>query len=106
MARLGVTIELDRPRTMRYGINALIRVEESLGAKITSLDLEHLGITELIKIVHAGLAEDDPTLTIAKLGDLIDEYSSIEAVAKAMGEAIEEAFGPKPGAPRGIAAAQ
>ena len=27
----GVTIELDRPRTLRYGINALAKVEDLTG---------------------------------------------------------------------------
>jgi hypothetical protein len=89
----GVIIELDKPRTLRYGINALAKVEDSIGKPIVGLDLEHLGIKELLAIVHAGLFHEDKTLTIEQVGDLIDDYSDLNIVAEKLGEALTEAFG-------------
>ena len=57
------------------------------------LDLEHLGIKELLAIVHAGLYHEDKTLTVEQVGDLIDDYSDINEVAEKLGEALTEAFG-------------
>ena len=79
----GVTINLDKPRTLRYGINALVKVE----------DLSHVGIKDLLIIVYAGLCHEDKTLTLEKVGDLIDEYSNITEIAEKLGEAFTLAFG-------------
>ncbi len=89
----GVTIELDKPRTLRYGINALAKIEESIGRPIMGLDLENLGIRELLVIVYAGLYHEDKALTIETVGDLIDEYSDLNTIAEKLGEALTEAFG-------------
>ena len=78
----GVTINLDKPRTLRYGINALVKVEDLTGKSITALDLSHVGIKDLLIIVYAGLCHVDKTLTLEKVGDLIDEYSNITEIAE------------------------
>ncbi len=89
----GVTIELDKPRTLRYGINALVRIEEILGRPIMNLDLENLGVKELRVIVFAGLCSEDTTLNVEQVGDLIDEYSDLNTIAEKLGEALSLAFG-------------
>ena len=89
----GVIYKLDKERTLRYGINALARIEDSIGKPIMGLDLEHLGMKELLAIVHAGLYHEDKTLTIEQVGDLIDDYSDINEVAEKLGEALTIAFG-------------
>jgi len=65
----GVTIELDRPRTLRYGINALAKVEDITGKSIMSLDLNNVGIKDLLAIIYAGLYHEDKTLTLEAVGD-------------------------------------
>ena len=42
----GVTIELDKPRTLRYGMNALAKIEDITGKTIMALDLNSLGIKD------------------------------------------------------------
>ena len=91
--KAGVTIELDRPRTIRYGINALSKVEDLIGKPITSLDLGNVGIKDLLAIIYAGLYHEDKTLTVEKVGDIIDEYSDINTMAEKIGEAFTLAFG-------------
>ena len=44
-------------------------------------------------IVYAGLYHEDKTLTVEKVGDLIDEYSNLKEVAEKIGEALTLAFG-------------
>ncbi len=88
-----VTLELDKARNLRYGMNALVKVEEMTGKAITKLDLENLSMKDLRTIVYAGLCHEDDTLTADKVGALIDEYSDITIVANKLGEAFTLAFG-------------
>lgn len=67
----GVTINLDKPRTLRYGMNALAKIEDITGKSILALDLNRVGIKDLLAIVYGGLYHEDNTLTPEKVGDLI-----------------------------------
>ena len=89
----GVTINLDRPRTLRYGMNALATIEDITGKSILSLDLNNVGVKDLLAIVYGGLYHEDKTLTIEKVGELIDNYSDLTEIAEKIGEALTEAFG-------------
>lgn len=89
----GIIIILDKPRTLRYGMNALAKIEDITGKSILALDLNKVGIKDLLAIVYGGLYHEDKTLTIEKVGDLIDEYSNLTDVAEKLGEALTEAFG-------------
>lgn len=89
----GVTIELDRPRTLRYGMNALVKIEELTGKTISKLDLENISIKDLRTKVYAGLFHEDKNITPKSVADLIDEYSELQTVANKLGEAMTLAFG-------------
>lgn len=93
MAKKSVTIELDKARNLRYGMNALVKVEELTGKPITKLDLENLSMKDLRTIMFAGLYHEDKSLTPEKVGELIDEYSDVGSVATKLGEAFTIAFG-------------
>ena len=89
----GVTINLDRPRTLRYGMNALATIEDITGKSILTLDLNNVGVKDLLAIVYGGLYHEDKTLTIEKVGELIDDFSDLTEIAEKLGEALTEAFG-------------
>lgn len=89
----GVTITLDKTRTLRYGINALCKIEDITGKPITALDLNHVGMKDLLVIIYAGLCHEDKELTIDSVGDLIDDYSNITYVSEKIGEAFTLSFG-------------
>lgn len=89
----GITINLDKPRTLRYGMNALVKIEDITGKSILALDLNKVCIKDLLAIIYAGLYHEDKTLTPEKVGDLIDEYSNLTEVAEKIGEALTSAFG-------------
>ena len=91
----GITINLDKPRVLRYGINALARIEDLIGKPLTNLDLQNVGIKDLLAIIYAGLYHEDESLTVEKVGDLIDEYSSLDEISEKLGEALSLAFGNK-----------
>lgn len=89
----GITINLDKPRTLRYGINALAKIEDLTNKPLVKLDLKNVGIKDLLIITYAGLCYEDSNLTIEKVGDIIDEYSSLGEIAEKVGEALTLAFG-------------
>ena len=89
----SVTIELDKARNLRYGINALCTIEELIGKPITTLDLNKLTMVELRAILFAGLVHEDKSLTQEKVGSLIDDYTNISDISAKLGEAFTLAFG-------------
>ena len=89
----SVTIELDKIRNLRYGMNALVKVEEITGKNITKLDLSDISMKDLRTILFAGLYHEDKDLTPEKTGNLIDEYGNITEIAAKLGEAFTLAFG-------------
>ena len=93
----GITITLDKPRTLRYGVNALAKIEDIIGKPLSSLDLAKVGIKDLLAIVYAGLYHEDKNLNIEQVGDLIDEYSNLTDIAEKVGEALTLAFGKNEG---------
>ena len=66
----GITITLDKPRTLRYGMNALAKIEDITGKTLMSLDLNNVGIKDLLAIVYAGLCHEDKSLTL-EVGDAL-----------------------------------
>lgn len=86
-------IILDKSRNLRYGMKALSLVEKALKTNIAKLDFGNLTMEELATLVWAGLVHEDKGLTVDKVMDLIDDYSSIQAVVDPVTEAISEAFG-------------
>ncbi|NTW70680.1 MAG: hypothetical protein HGA49_00345 [Eubacteriaceae bacterium] len=102
----GVTIELDKPRTLRYGMNALIKIEEMTGKNLTKLELDNISIKDLRTIIYAGLYHEDKSLTPEKCADLIDEYSDIGTAAEKLGEAMTLAFGSNQGNQQAMATAK
>lgn len=93
--RKYVTLELDKPRQLRFGINALLRLEEVLGFSIMEIATHPIGLKEVRTIISIGLSNNGEILTEEQTGDLIDEYSSIEEITEKMTEAFNLSFGTK-----------
>ena len=89
----GITINLDKPRTLRYGMNALAKIEAITGKSVLSLEMDKLGVRDLLAIAYGGLYHEDKSLTIEKVGNLIDEHSNIVEIAEKLGKALSRAFG-------------
>ena len=86
-------IELDKTRNLRYGMVAISLIEEKLNKVITDIDFEKLKMIDLGVVIWAGLVHEDEKLKQEDILALIDDYSDIPTVTKAMGEAMQEAFG-------------
>ena len=92
MAKPFVTIELDRPRRLRYGMNQLASLEDALGVPVSELGNIKMGIKELRLFLWAGLSWEDPELTPEKVGELADE-ADFAYLAEKVGEAMTASFG-------------
>lgn len=86
-------IVLDKARNLRFGMKALSLVEKKLGKNIAKVDFENLTLEEVAVLVWAALSHEDKELTPDRVMDLVDEYSSIQAVVEALAIAINESFG-------------
>lgn len=90
-----VTVQLDKIRSFRYGMKALSQIEGLLGVPVSKLDFDNLTQVQLATIICCGLTHEDPNLTPDRVMDLVDEYSSLVAIAAIVGEAFSKAFGQK-----------
>ena len=88
-------VQLDKMRNFKYGMRALDVIEKTIGMPINSIDMTKMTMTDTAIFIWAGLQHEDKNLTPDKVIDLIDEYSSLEAISKTMFEALSEAFGAK-----------
>lgn len=90
-------ITLDKSRNFRYGMKALSLVEKKFKKNLAAIDFNNLTIEETMTIIWAGLVHEDKDLTPEKLIDIIDDNNiKLETLVKAMGEAINNAFGQAP----------
>lgn len=86
-------IQLDKTRNLRYGMKAISLIEKKFKKPIGKIDMDNLTMEDAATIIWAGLVHEDDKLTPNKVMDLVDEYSNLKEVTKAMTEAIDEAFG-------------
>lgn len=94
MHKKFVPFELDKVRNLRFGMTALMRIENAIGKPFSKIDFENeITYKELATIIWSGLAWEDSSLTIDSVAQLIDDYSDIPTALVKMGEAMTEAFG-------------
>lgn len=91
-----VVLELDRPRFVHYGHRALKKLGALTGKKLTQLDENDFDLADLEKIVWCGLLADaeqnNETLKLEDMEELLDQASSFSAILEAMNKALENAF--------------
>lgn len=90
-----VPIELDRPRTLRLDLNAMVRFEEQTGRDLLNdggINLRRM--RELHVLLWACLLHEDPSLTLDQVGAMIHlgnmQYVA-EQVAKVWAASMPEA---------------
>jgi len=86
-------IQLDKMRNFRYGMKALHLIEKKLKKPVSKIDMDNLTMEDAATLIWAGLQHEDKDLTPEKVMDLVDDYSDIQTVLTAMGEAFAGAFG-------------
>ena len=93
MAIPFITITLDRPRRLRFGMQAMVAFEQETGIRLTSLD-DELSVATVAKILWVMLRQDEPTLTFEQVCALVDEHTdNLTDVMTAVTTAVQAAFG-------------
>lgn len=87
-----ITINLDKPRRLRFGMGAMVEFEQLTGLKITALD-DEMGMETLSKLLWVSLKQEDKDLTLQKTCEIIDDYAdSMTDVMEAVTNALKAAF--------------
>ena len=92
--KMFVQIKLDKNRNLRFGMLALMKIEEELGENIANLNFDKLKLKDMVTILACGLDEDMDYMHVA---ELVDEYSDVKTVMAKLGEALALAFGEEEG---------
>lgn len=90
-----VTIQADKERHIKYGMNAFVKLERELGKPLTSMT-DDTSLEELRTMLWVGLLWEDKKLSPDKVGDIMDEVIDTEGLdylSAALGEAIQGALG-------------
>lgn len=97
MAKPFVIIKLDKPRKLRYTINAMATLEDLTGKPFASFvagfNEESFSFKDLRALVWAGLIDEDPSLTPEDVGNLLDKTQDLTEVLMKVGEALQTALG-------------
>ena len=77
-----VILELDKPRTLRLGHRALRKFCALTGCRLSELETVGDRYDLLSQLIYVMLAEEDPTLTPARVDELLDACSVTEIIGK------------------------
>lgn len=97
MSKKTVIFDADKERFLKYGIRALVQMEEMMGRPITDLGNEEQGISmkDMVIIIHCGLLWAEKGLSFEETEDIIDaavDKHGFEYVTETMGKALSQAF--------------
>lgn len=89
----SVAIELDKPRRLKYDVNALASIEEAMGGLTLGQAFRTPGIRAIRALLWAGLRWEDRQLTLEGAGDILQAYleggGDVDKLTDAMQAALE-----------------
>lgn len=88
-----VPVQLDKMRNLRYGMKAISLIEKKFGKSIAKIDMDNMTMEEIATFIWAGLVHEDKELTPDKVMELVDNFSTVQAVMEKVSEAMNLAFG-------------
>ncbi len=92
MAIPFITINLDKPRKLRFGMGAMVEFEQLTGIKLMSIN-DEMSIDTCAKILWVMLKQEDKELTLEQTCVLVDDYAeNITDIMTTVTEAIQAAF--------------
>lgn len=91
-----ISVELDRPRSLRFGLAAVRDLESAMGGKpLASIlqDLSLIGINALVTALYHGLKHEDPTLNPNRILKIlerhVEEGNSLQPLYTGVSKALE-----------------
>ncbi|SHF16270.1 hypothetical protein [Caloramator proteoclasticus] len=88
-----VPVQLDKMRNLRYGMKAISLIEKKFGKSISKIDMDDMTMEEIATFIWAGLVHEDKELTPDKVMEIVDNFSTVQAVMEKVSEAMNLAFG-------------
>jgi hypothetical protein len=91
-----ISLDADKMRNLKYGMNAMIQLEKKLGKSLTSLANEEFKLEDLRTMLYIGLKWEDKELTEDQVGDIMDEAiekHGMQYISDKLAEALQGAFG-------------
>lgn len=85
-----VSVNLDKPRKLKYTFNAFCELEDK-GMNLLELKEDNFKLKDIRLLVWAGLRHELPDLTPEDAGELID-YGNLKEISDAVAEAVQVAF--------------
>ncbi|MGB3160392.1 MAG: hypothetical protein WBA84_04000 [Carnobacterium sp.] len=95
MAKKIVTIQMDKERHMKIGMNALVQLEKEMGKPITEIS-KGVSMADLVSIFYIALKWEDKKLTKEITGDIMDDCideHGMDYLTEKMSEALSGAMG-------------
>jgi len=77
-----IPITLDKERHLRFDFNAICDFEQTSGRDFTALSVERVRASDLRILIWAALRWEDPTLTLEKVGGMINPQNMGEIGAQ------------------------
>ena len=95
-----VSIRLDRMRVLKFTFNAFAEFEAMTGNSIQGAfaDSDNLGFGTMRQLLWAGLIHEDPSLTVSKVGELMEFADGsnltekVTAITEQVVKAVQYAF--------------
>lgn len=94
MPRPFIVIELDRPRKLRFNLEASIEFEQISGKKLAEVE-ENMDQLTLAQLLWSMLRTEDEKLTFKQMLKLVDEHVNLTEINAKVNQAIAEAYGVK-----------
>jgi hypothetical protein len=85
--RGNVSVELDKTRNLRYTMNALAEIEDSLGVPLAEMGNIQMTMKNVRVILWAGLIHEEPELTQEQVGEMVD-LGNMQEVQEKVAEAF------------------
>ena len=76
-----VIINLDKPRSLRFDLNAMAAYEDATGKSAFAIG-DNISATSIRALLWASLIHEDKTLTLEQVGSLIDTGNMTEITSK------------------------
>lgn len=76
-----VIINLDKPRSLRFDLNAMAAYEDATGKSAFAIG-DNISATSIRALLWASLIHDDKTLTLEQVGSLIHTGNMTEITSK------------------------
>lgn len=91
-----IDIEFDKPRKLRYDVNSIDYIEQTIGKPFAKIDLDNLYMREIAALIAGGLMHESPDITPKDVLNIISEHSiDMEYVMGKVVEAVSLGFDKK-----------